>query len=138
MADKFSGVRQVSLDRFDPVEIIEELLKSLNYREKEILQKRHGLNNEEKQTLERIGKDFNITRERVRQIESAGIRKLKTHPSAEEILMPSKSAINQVLEHYGGLMQESHLIDVLIEAINHASPERNPGAVRNDECRMQN
>lgn len=61
--------------------IHKDILKSLsvlNERERDIIIKHFGLNNETALTLEEIGKSYGITRERVRQIESAAIRKLKS------------------------------------------------------------
>lgn len=52
------------------------LLKDLPSRHKEVIVRRFGLNGGEKETLESIGNDFDITRERVRQIEEDGLRRL--------------------------------------------------------------
>lgn len=56
---------------------IRELVKILDDREKQILKLRYGLDGEEIHTLEEIGATFNITRERVRQIEKKTLKKLK-------------------------------------------------------------
>ncbi len=59
---------------------IEEILDNLNEREKAVVRMRFGLMPDESdRTLEEIGKELNVTRERVRQIESSAIKKLK-HP----------------------------------------------------------
>ncbi|MGL6120998.1 MAG: sigma-70 family RNA polymerase sigma factor, partial [Fusobacteriaceae bacterium] len=55
-----------------------EMLEHLSLREKQILTWRYGLDGCEIQTLDQIGKVFNITRERVRQIEKKTLQKLKT------------------------------------------------------------
>lgn len=60
---------------FDPKQIVSEILKSLNDREKEIVTKRYSLSGNKKSTLEGIGEKYNITRERVRQIENIAIKK---------------------------------------------------------------
>ncbi|MGX7589152.1 sigma-70 family RNA polymerase sigma factor [Candidatus Vidania fulgoroideorum] len=57
--------------------IVKKLLKSLSYRESKILKLRFGIENKKCMTLERIGKLFGITRERVRQIENVAIKKIK-------------------------------------------------------------
>lgn len=54
-----------------------DILKDLPKKQKEIILRRFGLEGRERETLEFIGKDFGITRERVRQIESDGLSKLK-------------------------------------------------------------
>jgi RNA polymerase primary sigma factor len=56
---------------------IAEVLSTLNYREREIIQLRYGLADGFAYTLEEVGKIFSVTRERVRQIEAKAIRKLQ-------------------------------------------------------------
>ncbi len=56
---------------------IEDVLKGLNHREREILRLRYGLTDGYSYTLEEVGKIFSVTRERVRQIESKAVRKLQ-------------------------------------------------------------
>jgi RNA polymerase primary sigma factor len=58
---------------------INEVLKTLTYREQEILKLRFGIGNGATYTLEEVGRRFKITRERVRQIEAKAVRKLQ-HP----------------------------------------------------------
>ena len=57
--------------------INESLHKVLNEREKEVIKKRFGIDEEQAFTLEEIGKQFNVTRERIRQIELKALKKLK-------------------------------------------------------------
>jgi RNA polymerase primary sigma factor len=61
-------------------EQLEEVLATLNDREKKVLIMRFGLEDGKPRTLEEVGKAFGVTRERIRQIEAKAIRKLK-HPS---------------------------------------------------------
>ena len=61
-------------------EQLEEVLATLNDREKRVLIMRFGLEDGKPRTLEEVGKAFGVTRERIRQIEAKAIRKLK-HPS---------------------------------------------------------
>ena len=58
---------------------IESLLKTLTYREREIIRLRYGLGDGYTYTLEEVGRIFKVTRERVRQIEAKAVRKLQ-HP----------------------------------------------------------
>ncbi|NIL97878.1 MAG: sigma-70 family RNA polymerase sigma factor [Planctomycetales bacterium] len=60
-------------------ERIEDLLKTLTYREREIIRLRYGLDDGYTYTLEEVGRIFSVTRERVRQIEAKAVRKLQ-HP----------------------------------------------------------
>ncbi|MEN6383672.1 MAG: RNA polymerase sigma factor RpoD [Phycisphaerales bacterium] len=58
---------------------IDEILKTLTYREREIIKLRYGLGDGYTYTLEEVGRIFKVTRERVRQVEAKAIRKLQ-HP----------------------------------------------------------
>ena len=61
-------------------EQVEAVLDSLTGRERRVLQLRFGLEDGRARTLEEVGKEFNVTRERIRQIEAQALRKLR-HPS---------------------------------------------------------
>jgi len=63
-------------------EQIEGALEQLNEREARILQMRFGLSNEREHTLEEVGEKFQVTRERIRQIESKALKKLKALPTS--------------------------------------------------------
>lgn len=62
-----------------------ELLDTLSDREKKVLMLRFGLEDGRPRTLEEVGKEFNVTRERIRQIEAKALRKLR-HPSRSKKL----------------------------------------------------
>ena len=62
-----------------------EVLETLNEREKNVLKLRFGLMDGRSRTLEEVGKDFHVTRERIRQIEAKALRKLR-HPSRSKKL----------------------------------------------------
>ncbi len=61
-------------------EQVEDALASLSPRERRVIQLRFGLEDGRSRTLEEVGRDFNVTRERIRQIEAKALRKLR-HPS---------------------------------------------------------
>ncbi|HZS93694.1 MAG TPA: RNA polymerase sigma factor RpoD [Chloroflexota bacterium] len=61
-------------------ESVEDVLASLSDRERRVLRLRFGLDDGRGRTLEEVGKEFNVTRERIRQIEAKALRKLR-HPS---------------------------------------------------------
>ena len=61
-------------------EQVEAVLDSLSGRERRVLQLRFGLEDGRSRTLEEVGREFNVTRERIRQIEGKALRKLR-HPS---------------------------------------------------------
>ena len=66
-------------------EQIEEVLNTLNDREQKVLKLRFGLEDGRARTLEEVGKEFDVTRERIRQIEAKALRKLR-HPSRSKKL----------------------------------------------------
>ena len=66
-------------------EQLEEVLSTLTPREEQVLRMRFGLVDGKPHTLEEVGKEFDVTRERIRQIESKALRKLR-HPSRSKKL----------------------------------------------------
>ena len=66
-------------------EQLEEVMKTLTPREAKVLKLRFGLEDGKSRTLEEVGKEFNVTRERIRQIEAKALRKLR-HPSRNKKL----------------------------------------------------
>ena len=60
-------------------------LKNLTPREEKVRRRRFGLDDGRPRTLEEVGKEFNVTRERIRQIEAKALRKLR-HPSRSKKL----------------------------------------------------
>ena len=64
-------------------EELANILSTLSTRERKVLELRFGLNDGTPRTLEEVGKEFNVTRERIRQIEAKAIRKLK-HPTRSQ------------------------------------------------------
>ncbi len=62
-----------------------EVLKTLTPREEKVLRLRFGIEDGRTRTLEEVGKEFNVTRERIRQIEAKALRKLR-HPSRSKML----------------------------------------------------
>ena len=64
---------------------ISKVLKSLSYREREIIKLRYGLGDGYSYTLEEVGHIFKVTRERIRQIEAKAVRKLQAPARSEEL-----------------------------------------------------
>lgn len=62
---------------------LREIMQDLTDREERVLELRYGLNDYKTRTLEEVGKEFGVTRERIRQIEAKAIKKLK-HPSRQK------------------------------------------------------
>ncbi len=95
---------------FNYQDITESVLSELSPRTQEIISRRFGLGGVEKETLQSIGEDHGITRERVRQIEKAGLIKMKDR--AEEFGSVFDFFQNQ-LEVAGGLRRERIYLNVL-------------------------
>ena len=66
-------------------QIVQKLLDDLKPRDAEVIRRRFGLDQLSEQTLEEIGQQFDVTRERIRQIEAKALRKLE-HPSRSDVL----------------------------------------------------
>jgi RNA polymerase primary sigma factor len=66
-------------------ENIERVLATLSRREREVIELRYGISGGRQRTLEEVGRTFNITRERVRQIESRTLKKLQALPEAQQL-----------------------------------------------------
>ena len=93
-------------------EVVKSLLQKLpSRRMRDVLEKRFGLKGGEKKTLEAIGKEYKITRERVRQIEADALKLL----SKDEHFSVAHSIVSQLQEYiraHGGVMAEHHLLKV--------------------------
>jgi RNA polymerase primary sigma factor len=63
----------------------EDVLATLGPREERVLKMRFGIGERSNRTLEEVGQDFDVTRERIRQIEAKALRKLR-HPSRSRVL----------------------------------------------------
>lgn len=96
------------------IEIINNLLNELNERDRDILSRRFGLHGKEKETLENIGQVHNLTRERIRQIETAGVKKLRQLENLDEFIKGLKKVISQLLEEHGGFMEKNYLLNSLV------------------------
>jgi len=83
--DKFIPSPPETIIHINLREQIEEALKTLTEREAKVLKMRFGLGDGNEHTLEEVGQQFKVTRERIRQIEAKALRKLK-HPSRSQTL----------------------------------------------------
>ncbi len=66
-------------------EALREALEKLSYRERRVLELRYGLDGEDPRTLEEVGRTFNVTRERIRQIENQSLTKLQNLRDAQQL-----------------------------------------------------
>lgn len=97
---------------FNPQEAIAGFLSSLSPRERQIITDRWGLADGKPKTLENIGKQIGLTRERVRQIEKDGLKKL-LKSGLPSNLAQGVDLIFQIIEERGDIVRE----DILVETI---------------------
>jgi RNA polymerase primary sigma factor len=96
-----SAMHQMLRDKIDHV------LKSLTYREREIIKLRYGLGDGYSYTLEETGRIFKVTRERIRQIESKALKKLQHHTRSDHLKGFVESAL---AEHAEALVPEEEMV----------------------------
>ncbi len=66
-------------------ETLEKILSQLSQRERKVLELRYGLNGEHPRTLDEVGRAFNVTRERIRQIENQSLKKLRALAESQKL-----------------------------------------------------
>lgn len=101
---------------YDGVEFkksITDLLKALSDREEYVIRHRFAIDQEEKETLDKIGKHFSITRERVRQIENNALKKLQRIALKTKVTFVNDFAV-KMIEKNGGIMSERRIIAELL------------------------
>lgn len=92
---------------------ISQLLLLLSEKERTVIEKRFSLANNKKYTLEEIGQDFSVTRERIRQIEKNALRKLKRNVGNFDVYGLNNIAYGVLVEN-GGILREDIIISKLI------------------------
>ncbi len=97
-------------------DIIEDIFMVLTEKEREVVVKRFSLDNKERRTLESIGQGFNVTRERVRQIEKIALGKLKRTVNSTKLRFIHDLTC-AILKENGGILLEDELIEGVLEAI---------------------
>lgn len=105
-----------SMDKINLTEIIEDMFLVLTVKEKEVIIKRFSLDNQPKQTLEKIGQSFSVTRERIRQMEKIALGKLRRTVDNSKLSHINKLA-REILEDNGGLLLETKLIAEILNRI---------------------
>lgn len=94
---------------FKPKALSKRLLTTLNPRTREIVVNRYGLENEARMTLEAIGKTYDITRERVRQIEKFALASIKKSKEYKENLFIFDE-LKKIINELGSVVSEEHLM----------------------------
>lgn len=111
-----STSRSVSIKKLNLEEILEDIFLVLSDKEKDVIIKRFSLNNEPKMTLEKIGQEFAVTRERIRQIEKIALGKLKRTVKSTKLNEISELA-KELIENKGGISTEKALISDILNVI---------------------
>ena len=97
-------------------EMISDLFLVLTEKEREVIKRRFALTGQSRQTLEKIGKHFNVTRERIRQIESIALGKLRRTVTTTRLDEVNKMA-KGILRAKGGLMLEDMLVASVLKRL---------------------
>lgn len=89
LEDFIEDIKTISPDRAAARELLRDYvnnaMKDLSPREQKILEMRFGLTDGVSHTLEEVGKEFDVTRERIRQIEAKALEKIQSHPMIEKL-----------------------------------------------------
>jgi len=102
-------------------ELVNNLLIVLSEKEKFIIENRFSLNDNPRQTLESIGQKFNVTRERIRQIEKNALKKLSRNVN-NTLLFEVTVLAKEVLEEFGGIIEEDRVVTEILKRIQ--DPEK--------------
>ncbi len=100
------------MEKINYLKIQKELLQGLSPRIKDVIERRFGLKRKEKETLESIGKDYKICRERVRQIESKGLEEIRGKIKKKEYQKIFDGFVKH-LKKVGGLERKDLLLSHL-------------------------
>jgi RNA polymerase primary sigma factor len=85
LADENAPAPEASADEALRKEVLMRVLAGLSHRERRVLELRYGLAGEHPRTLDEVGKTFNVTRERVRQIENQSLKKLQAMAESQRL-----------------------------------------------------
>lgn len=95
------------LRTLDPIAVVDEVLKSLTERERDVVTRRFGIGAyPETATLEEIGSSLKVTRERIRQVTKTVVEKLTERQAEHEDLIRFGRIAEQLLRSYGGTLEE--------------------------------
>jgi DNA-directed RNA polymerase delta subunit len=96
--------------------IVDDMFLVLSEKEKDVITKRFSLNNKPRQTLDKIGKHYSVTRERIRQIEYIALNKLKRTVINTKLRLVNRLAKKYIKEQ-GGVMLEKEIINKLLNSV---------------------
>jgi predicted Zn-ribbon and HTH transcriptional regulator len=100
------------MEEFDFKTIANDLISGLNSKEKEIISRRFGFGGKERETLEAIGKDFGVSRERIRQIQEMATKKIQQNLGKYKDVF---EFFEKKFEEFEGVRKETNLLSELTE-----------------------
>lgn len=101
-------------EAFDAVESVGNILKLVSTKEADILRRRHGLREEGAETLEKIGLAYQVTRERIRQIEHQALDQLRSAVHNNDVLSGVERLVVSLLNTHGGILAEEYMYELLL------------------------
>jgi predicted DNA-binding protein YlxM (UPF0122 family) len=104
---------------------IESLLVLLTQKERQVVEKRFSIGTDKRFTLEEIGQEFNVTRERIRQIEKNALQKLRRNVENFDAIVINNAAHDFIVER-GGICKEDDLLSHVIKS----DPQLGIGAIQ--------
>lgn len=115
-----SAVQANPILKLNLMEVIEDMFMVLSEKEREVVIRRFSLDSKEKQTLESIGRSFNVTRERVRQIEKIALSKLRRTVQNTKLKYIHEVG-RAILKENGGIMLEEELLGKILSVIDRSA-----------------
>lgn len=113
--NKYAALKEKNLKEDSFFDLAEKSLKSLSLRSQEIIKKRFGLFEDKSKTLDGIGKDYKITRERVRQIIADSFRKISKNEESKKEFNKALDRIILEIELKSGIIKQSQILAKLGE-----------------------
>lgn len=130
MTDNFANnsnkeAKDQGFNNLSPADLVYKLLDELSHqRSRDIIVKRFGLDSDKKKTLEEIGKEYGITRERVRQIEASTLKELKKSQGTKYV-EPLEEALESLLAEHGELMGHDELVGKCLNKLRYEKANGN-------------
>lgn len=99
---------------FDALDTVNVLLRFLQEKEADVLTRRFGFAEENTLTLEEVGKIYDVTRERIRQIEALAIKKIKASPEFIQVIKPVDHLALSLFTRYGGVLTKDFSYELFL------------------------
>jgi DNA-directed RNA polymerase delta subunit len=112
-ASTAGGSTGQTVSDYNLAELVKEMFLVLTEKEQDVITRRFSLNNSPRQTLEKIGESFSVTRERIRQIENIALSKLRRTISNTKFDRINKLS-KEIITQRGGIMKEDDLLSEML------------------------